>query len=177
MNNSRRLAFIALFSALLGMLSQIALPLPAGVPLTLQTFAVALCGCVLGGTKGSISVFVWLVLGAVGLPLFSGFRGGFAVLFGPTGGFLMGLIFLALFCGLGGTKRFLCYCGLAVMGLVLCHACGTLWFSVVAEQNLRTAAVTVSFPYLLKDVLSLGAARVCARFILRSFPSLRNNAR
>lgn len=165
MNKTRRVAYVALFAALLGLLSQIAIPLPAGVPLTLQTFSVALCGASLGGPWGACAVAVWLILGAVGLPLFSGFRGGTAVLFGPTGGFLMGFLLLALFCGFGGTKKRLRYGIFSGVGLVLCHLLGIGWFALIGEQSLLTAAVTVSLPYLLKDGLSLVAAWFCARWI------------
>ncbi len=173
MNKTRRLVFIALFSALLGLISQLVLPLPAGIPLTLQTFAVALCGVVLGSVPGTVSVLVWLTLGAAGLPLFSGFRGGTAVLFGPSGGFLMGFLLLVLFCGLGGMEKSVRYYLFSAAGLLLCHLLGALWFSAVSGQSLLPAALTVSLPYLPKDLLSLVAARLCGRAMIRFLPFLR----
>lgn len=173
MNNTRRLAFVALFSSLLGILSQISLPLPGGIPLTLQTFAVALCGCVLGPGKGTLSVLIWLLMGSVGLPFFSGFQSGFSVLFGPSGGFLMGFLFLALFCGVGASKGLVPYWGIASVGLLLCHLCGVAWFSFVTKQGFLLGGMTASFPYFLKDMLSLGAAWGCSKAVGRSFPGLR----
>ena len=175
MNKFRRLTFISLFAALLGLLSQVMIPLPGGVPLSLQTFAVALCGILLGWGSGVISVSVWLVLGVVGIPLFSGFQGGTAVLFGPTGGFLIGFLPLVLFCGIARPeKRFLYYVFYSV-GLFLCHFFGVLWFSFLSGQSFFTAAVTVSLPYFPKDLLSLVAADLCGRGISRVFPFFRKN--
>lgn len=172
MNNPRPLVSIALCSALLGLLSQCSLPLPAGVPLTLQTFAVALFGCFLGGGGGCCCVLVWLLLGAAGLPVFSGVQGGVAVLFGPTGGFLWGFLLLALFCGMGnsphkGRASFLRYALCGAFGLILCHGLGVGWFAFVTHQPLWTAALAVSVPYLLKDILSLILARSACALLWR----------
>ena len=94
----------AVFAALLAVLSQIAIPMPWGIPFTLQTFAVALCGYVLGPAWAPVAVGVYLALGAVGLPVFSGFAGGAASLLNVTGGFLWGFLPMALLCGLGSRR-------------------------------------------------------------------------
>ena len=86
----RKMAAAGVFCALLAVVSQLVIPLPAGIPLTFQVLAVALCGCCLGWKWGTVSVLVYLLLGGVGLPLFSGFGGGIGWLLGPTGGFLWG---------------------------------------------------------------------------------------
>ena len=162
-NRTKTLVFIALFSALLGLFSQITLPLPAGIPLTLQTFAVALCGYFLGWKKGLASLLVCLTLGAEGLPLFSAFRGGVSVLFGPTGGFLSGFLWIAFFCGLSAKKRRWTAAALSLGGLLLCHATGILWYCVVTKTPVFTAVLSISLPYLVKDALCLFGARVCAK--------------
>ena len=86
------LAQIGLFAAVLVVLSQLSIPLPGGVPVTLQTFAVALTAYVLKWKKGALSVLVFLALGAVGVPVFHNFTGGFGMLIGVTGGFLWGFL-------------------------------------------------------------------------------------
>lgn len=173
MSKTRRLVLIALFSSFLGIFSQLALPSPTGIPFTFQTFAVALCGCLLGWASGSISVLVWLTLGAVGVPLFSGFRGGVAVLLGPTGGFLIGFLCLVLFCGIarGNSVWKICFFGL--IGLILCHLLGILWFCVVSDRNFFVSALSLSLPYLWKDLLSLVGAVFCSRGMLRILPFLQ----
>ena len=175
MNKTRRLVLIALFSAFLGIFSQLYLPVPSGIPLTLQTFAVALCGGVMGWSSGLASVFVWLLLGAAGLPLFSGFRGGVSVLFGPTGGFLIGFLLLVLLCGVVKEKSVWKRVLFGLIGLFLCHAVGVFWFCLVADQGIFTAVLTVSLPYVIKDVLCLLGANVCAGGILRTAPFLQKN--
>ena len=99
------LTSIALMAAVTVIMAQIAIPMPAGVPMTLQTLAVTLAGVILGAKGGAISMLIYLLLGAVGLPVFSGFRGGLAMLVGPTGGFLISFPIMAFIIGLGVAHR------------------------------------------------------------------------
>lgn len=148
------------FAALLAVLSQFAIPMPSGVPATLQTFAVALCGFVLGARQGAVCVGVYLLMGAVGLPVFAGFHGGIGAFIGVTGGFLWGFIALSALCG---TRR----PALAAAGLVLCHALGVAQFALVAGMSFGESAALVSLPFLLKDALSVGAAYAASAMVLR----------
>ena len=100
-NKLQRTVMAGVFAALLVVLSQVSIPLPTGIPVTLQTFAVALCGCVLGPAVGSAAVGVYLALGAVGVPVFAGFSGGAGALVGMTGGYLWAFLPMAFLCGLG----------------------------------------------------------------------------
>ena len=96
----------ALFSGILCVLAPVALPVPGSpVPLSLATFAVYLTGMILGTKQGVLSVLVYLFLGTVGLPVFSGFSGGIGILLGPTGGYLLGYIPCVLVTGLGKDKK------------------------------------------------------------------------
>lgn len=162
----RELILVALFAALLALLSQLAIPLPSGVPATLQTFAVALCGFTLGVKKGTIAVAVYLLLGAIGLPVFAGFLGGVGVFVGVTGGFLWGFLALAALCGTGRVC-------LAPLGLMACHALGVAQFALVAQTSLGQSFVLVSLPYLLKDAISLAAAYFAARAVRRGLVAAR----
>ena len=94
--NIRPLVCAALCTALLCVISPIAIPMPSGMPFTLQTFAVALTGYFLKPRHAVLSVTAYLLLGLSGLPIFSAFRGGISVLIGPTGGFLLGFLPLVL---------------------------------------------------------------------------------
>ena len=90
-----------MFAAVIAVLAQIAIPLPSGVPVTLQTFAVALTAVVLGARLGSLSTLIYILLGAAGAPVFTGFYGGLGAIVGKTGGFIWGFLFLAFFTGAG----------------------------------------------------------------------------
>lgn len=160
----QKTVMVGVFAALLAVLSLVSIPLPSGVPVTLQTFAVALCGYVLGPRLGALSVGVYLALGAVGLPVFAGFSGGVGVFAGMTGGYLWGFLFLALLCGLGARRD---KAGPAVLlgllGLAACHLCGTVQFAAVTGTSPVQSFLLASAPYLLKDALSVGAAYLSAR--------------
>jgi len=150
---------VALFAALIAVLSQLSIPMPTGMPLTLQTFAAALAGYVLGPRHGTAAVGVFLALGAVGLPVFSGFTGGLGRLFDVTGGFLWGFLALAALCGLGRTARSRAAALAAgAAGLLVCHAAGAAWYAAVTGTNWRYAVLLISAPYLAKDLFSLAGA-------------------
>ncbi len=142
----------AVFSALIAAFSMLSVPMLFGVPLTFQTFIIALTGLTLGSVKGAVSVAVYIAVGALGLPVFSGFQGGIGAIFGMTGGFIFGFIPFVLLCGIGSSKKTrLLY---SLMGLVICHFCGVLGFSLYSGSIIN-AFLTASLPYLIKDVISV----------------------
>lgn len=154
----KSLTQIALCGALIAVLSQLALPLPAGVPMTLQTLGVAFCGFFLGKKKGLFAVALYLMLGAVGLPVFSAFSGGFSRLLGPSGGFLWGFLPLAFFCGM--QKRRLAF---GAIGLILCHGAGILWYAFSCRVGFLAAFFAASAPTFWKDGLCLFGASLLAK--------------
>ena len=158
---TRTLALCGLFSALLAICAWISIPL-ADVAVTLQTFGVFLCLGTLGGKRGSIAILVYLLLGAVGLPVFSGFRGGFGALLGTTGGYLTGFLVSGLLywllTALRGTTKWQLLAMIA--GLLVCYCFGSIWYYIVYLQT--GTAVTAGFlilkcilPYLLPDIAKL----------------------
>lgn len=161
----KSVTFTAVFAAILAALSQVALPLPFGVSLTLQTFAAALCGYSLGAIWGVISVAVYIALGAAGVPVFSSFRSGIGVLAGASGGFIFGFIFLALLCGIAFNKsKPLCLI-LSLSGLLLCHLPGVVQFSFVTGTKFFASFLAVSLPFLIKDIISVILAYIVAKKI------------
>ena len=159
----RSMAQMAVLTALLAVLSQISIPMPSGVPVTLQTLAVALCGFVLGAGPGAASVGLYILLGAVGMPVFAGFSGGFGALVRMTGGFIWGFLPFAALCGLAiGRRNILPTALLALAGLAICHSLGVLQFSLVTGTGLLSSAALVSLPYLVKDAISVTAAYLLA---------------
>lgn len=146
-----------IFAAAAAVFSQIAIPAPTGVPLTLQTLAAALCGYTLGSRYGAVSMSVYILIGAVGAPVFSSMQGGFGVLFGPSGGFIFGFIPLAVLCGVRCRRKFLPLV-FGAMGAVSCHLTGIAWFMLVSETDAVTAFLTVSLPFFAKDLVLTAAA-------------------
>ncbi len=154
---NKKLAVTAVFAAVLAVLSMLVLPLPAGVPITLQTFGVALCGGCLGWKRGSAAVAVYLILGGCGLPVFAGFGGGFGRLLGPTGGFLWGFLPMVLLCGLA-KGNFLKRFGIGLAGLCGCCLIGVLQYAFVAGVSPWQAFSVSCAPFFLKDVACVAGA-------------------
>lgn len=150
------LVYIGMFAAVLAVLSQISIPMPTGMPLTLQTFAVALTGAVLGWRLSLASTAVWVLLGAVGVPVFANFSGGPRILVGYTGGFIWGFFFMAALCGIGSAMKNKPF-GLEIgfLGLLICHVLGSLQYALIANVGFRNSVLLVSVPYLVKDVFSV----------------------
>lgn len=167
--STKSIILVGMFTAVLAVMSQIALPMPSGMPITLQTFAVALAGTVLGWKLGALSALVYLLLGAAGVPVFSEMSGGLGILLGKTGGFIFGFIFMALLCGLGAdqkNKGIRGACGLA--GLAVCHLLGILQFMALTQISFVEAAVLVSIPFLLKDIVSVALAFVTGEILRKA---------
>ena len=146
------MAYIALFAVLIAVCAWISIP--ATVPFTLQTFGIFLAVGVLGGKRGTLAVLVYLLLGAVGIPVFAGCSGGVGSLLGSTGGYLVGFLFTALVMWamerLMGKKLWVLALSM-LLGLVVCYAFGTVWFILVyarttGEIGLLTALGWCVFP-------------------------------
>ena len=151
----------SLFAALTAVCAWIAVPLP-GISFTMQTFAVLLTLGTLGGRWGSGSIGLYLLLGIVGLPVFSGFRGGAAALLDPTGGFLWGF----LVCGLAyWALEKLGRLPAMIGGLLVCYLCGSWWFSMYAGTGLGAAAMVCVVPWLIPDGIKLALAYTLSRRI------------
>ncbi len=170
----KNMVYIALFTAIAAVLSQIALPLPTNVPITLQTFAVALTGFFLGWKNGTAALVVYVLLGAVGAPVFSGFKGGLGVLTGYTGGFIIGFVLMAAVCGIAvklfkpqELKGKLLINLIGIAGLLLDHIIGVVWYSAVAEINLAKSFLVVSVPFLAKDIISVIAAYLISEELIK----------
>lgn len=141
----QQLVFIALCSALTVVCSYIYLPV-GSINLTLQVFAVSFAGFFLGAKKGAISILVYVLLGLIGIPVFSGFKGGLGVLFNATGGFILGFVPMAFLSGI--KKHPIIF---SFLGLIICHILGVAVFSLVTGRGVLESIVVASLPYILKD--------------------------
>ena len=166
------MAYIALFAVLMAVCAWITVPLPKPlVQFTMQPFAMFMALATLGGRRGLYAMVVYLLLGAVGVPVFSGFRGGIGVLLDTTGGYIIGfvaaaLVYWLLTVRLGDSlpvKAIAC-----VLGLAVCYAFGTAWFLVVYARTsgpigLMTALGWCVFPYIIPDLVKLALAVILGR--------------
>lgn len=164
----RELCIIGLFAAVISVLSQISIPLPGGVPMTLQTFIIPVVAVVSGPLLGTLSTCLYLLLGAVGLPVFAGFTGGFGIVLGMTGGFLLSFPFLALMAGWGdvcGTKaaesagKLLYYLTLIlflIAAAAVSYTIGVLWFMMVTGSDAGTAFALAAAPFLPMEAIKIG---------------------
>ncbi len=161
--STKTIVMVGMFTAVLSVLSILTIPMPTGVPVTLQTFAVALCGCVLGWKRGLSSVVIYLMLGTVGVPVFAGMTGGPSWLASFSGGFLWGFLFLSALCGVGMMqKNIILRLLFGLAGLAICHLLGVIQFSMVASSSIPVSFMAVSVPYLVKDVISVVGAFLVA---------------
>ncbi len=167
--STKTIVTIGMFTAVLSVLSILTIPMPSGVPVTLQTFAVALCGYVLGFRRGTASTVIYLLLGTVGVPVFAGMTGGPSWLAGYTGGFLWGFLVLTALCGAGMTKRnSIVRVAMGIAGLAVCHLLGVIQYTVVAGVAFPVSFLQVSVPYLIKDVVSVVGAYLVALPVRRA---------
>lgn len=168
------MAYIGLFAVVIAICSWISIP--TVVPFTLQTFAVFLAVAVLGGKRGTLSVIVYVLLGAVGLPVFSGFKGGIGVLLNTTGGYIIGFIFSALlmwaFEKAFGRKAWALILSM-ILALALCYAFGTIWFMIIYANNVGAVGLSAVLgwcviPFIIPDLIKIALAFILSRRISRS---------
>lgn len=158
------IVYTGIFSAIIALFSWVSIP--TTVPFTLQTLAIFMALTILGGKRGFFSVLVYITLGAAGIPVFSGFKGGIGVLAGNTGGYILGFILLAgiywLLTSLFGEKLYIQITSL-VLGLIVCYAFGTAWFMYLyikanGAVTLMTVLSWCVFPFILPDAVKMAAA-------------------
>ncbi len=172
-NTTLNIVMTGMFSALLIVLSQLAIPTPTGVPITLQTFAVALTGVILGWKLGFLSTLIYILLGAVGLPVFANFKSGLEAIAGPTGGFIYGFLLMVILCGIGGSRKNIIQgMIIGIVGLLGCHVLGINHYTFLSNISFWKSALLVSIPYLIKDIVSIVLAFVIGVKVKKSISFL-----
>lgn len=158
------MAYIAMFAVVMAVCAWISIP--AAVPFTLQTLGVFLAVGMLGGKRGTLAVLIYLLLGAVGMPVFAGFNGGLGYMLGSTGGYIVGFLLSALtmwgFEAALGRKTWVLAVSM-VLGLAVCYAFGTAWFMLVYARatgpvGLLTALGWCVLPYIPVDAVKMALA-------------------
>ncbi|MBQ8597049.1 MAG: biotin transporter BioY [Lachnospiraceae bacterium] len=171
------MAYIAIFVVLIIICSWITIPLGT-IPVTMQTFAIFLTVGVLGGRRGSMALLIYLLIGAIGLPVFSGFQAGPGVLLGQTGGYLLGFVLAVLLMWLLevilGRKGWVQILGM-LLGLVLCYGFGTAWFMLIYTRStgvigVGTVLALCVVPFVLPDLVKIALAYVLTRRLIKVLP-------
>lgn len=155
------MVFTAIMAAVICAAAPFSIPMPLMVPVSLATFAVYLAGGLLGAKRGTLAVIVYIMIGAVGAPVFSGFTGGFAKLLGVTGGYIIGYIPCALLTGLATDlfpkKKWALPVGM-LLGTAACYLLGTVWFIISTGSGLMSALAACVVPFLAGDAVKIAAA-------------------
>lgn len=155
------IAYIAMFSAILAVCSWISIPFT--VPFTLQTLGVFLAAGILGGKRGTLTVLIYILLGAIGVPVFAGFSAGITALVGPTGGYIVGFLLSALLMWIMefflGNSKFVLILSM-VLGLLVCYLFGTIWFMVIYTSTMGSIGVWTALtwcviPYIIPDLIKI----------------------
>lgn len=174
---STNLILTALFAALIAAGCFILIPLPGGIPITFQDMLVMLSGLLLGPLHGSAAVAIFLLLGAIGLPVYTGKAGIQVLLHGPTMGFLWGFLLIAFLGGLAlkiflplekshsHKKAMLVICSTALMQNVVMFACAIVGFMFVTHATLQKAALAVLVPFIPGNVIKI----VLMTFLTKKF--------
>ena len=161
---TKQMVLIALMTSVTCVLGPLSIPLPfSPVPISLTNFAIFLAIFILGMKNGTISFIIYLLLGAVGVPVFSSFRGGLQVLAGPTGGYLIGFIFLALIMGFAldhfDRKLVPTIIGM-IIGMAVCYAFGTVWLAKLLSLSFKEGLMMGVIPYLPGDAAKIIIAAI-----------------
>lgn len=160
------LAYIGLSAAIIAVCAWVTIPVGT-IPVTLQTMAICLVSGLFGTKRGVIATLVYIAIGAIGIPVFSGFKGGIGVLVGATGGYIIGFVFTAVIVGLTSDKTDKLWALIVSMavGIAVCYAFGTVWFMLVFTRE--TAAITLSktlamcvTPFIIPDAVKIIVASI-----------------
>ena len=177
---TKDIALMGMCIALLAICSFISVP--TTVPFTLQTFGVFVVLLLLGGKNGTIAIPGYIILGAIGVPVFAGFSGGFSVILGMTGGYILGFLLTGIaymlatkYLGEGLVVRI----GALIVGLALCYTFGTIWFIKVYAMQVGSigtmAALSMCvFPFLIPDAIKLIAAVIVAQRVKKATLAYNN---
>ena len=173
-DKTKLMIMVSLMAVIITICSWISIPMV--VPFTLQTFAIFFSLIFLGGAYGTLSIVIYIMLGIIGIPVFSGFRSGLAVISGPTGGYIVGFVFsgllFMLLTKLLGEKKYVTILALG-LGLIVCYLIGTLWFMFVyaGTENAKGFGAVLSIcviPFLIPDICKLVLAYIMGGIVKKA---------
>lgn len=172
----RDICYAGLFAAVIAVMAQISIPMPMGVPMTMQTFAITLAAVVLGSKLSTISSLIYIIMGAVGLPVLANFSGGFDKFVGPTGGFLISFPLMAFIIGWGAEHRkdFKgAYVIALVVGTVVNYVVGVAMFVVVAHSTIAVGITACVLPFIPTAIIKAVLACAIGLNLRKRIPGLK----
>ena len=172
----RDICYAGLFAAVIAVMAQISIPMPMGVPMTMQTFAITLAAVVLGSKLSTISSLIYIIMGAVGLPVLANFSGGFDKFVGPTGGFLLSFPLMAFIIGWGAEHRkdFKgAYVIALVVGTVVNYVVGVAMFVVVAHSTIVVGITACVLPFIPTAIIKAVLACAIGLNLRKRIPGLK----
>ncbi len=153
------LASTGVFAALLAVIAPLSIPLPGLVPISLATFVIYLTSAILGWKRSLVGVGVYIMIGIVGLPVFSGYNAGFGVIVGPTGGYVIGYLFIAFATGFVSDKMSAKFSFIGmIVGTLITYIIGTLWYSYVVGLSFFIALSSAVLPFVVVDCIKIAVA-------------------
>lgn len=161
--NTKDLCYIALFTAVIAVMAQISIPMPLGVPMTMQTFAITLAAVVLGAKFSTFSTLIYLLLGAVGVPVLAGFSGGFDKFVGPTGGFLISFPLMAFIIGFGVDHKDAfkgAFIIALIAGTLVNYVIGVLMFCILTCSPVMTGITACVLPFIPTAIIKAIVASI-----------------
>ena len=154
--STKDLCMISLWTAVIAVMAQIAIPMPMGVPMTMQTFAITLAAIVLGAKRGAIATSIYVLLGAVGIPVFANFTGGVHIIVGATGGFIISFPIMAYIIGKGveyrgGIKGV--FIVAIIMGMIINYIIGVFVFCLITGSSIMAGITACVIPFIPTSVI------------------------
>lgn len=181
---TKNLVLCAVCAAITCVLAPLSIPISGMIPITLATFAVMLSGILLGGRLGALSQIIYLIIGAVGVPVCAGFTPALPKLLGPTGGYLVGYIPLAFVCGAiysmwgktsRGVKKYTFMLLGMIAGTVVLYAFGTAWFCILNHVDVVYALTLCVVPFLIGDMIKIAVVMILVPQLEKAIAKIPDN--
>lgn len=156
----KEITLTGMCAALMAIFSQLSIPLPfTSVPVTLQILGLVILSVIVGGKIATLSMIIFVLLGVIGIPVFANFSGGFGVIVGPTGGYIIGFIIMAFFIGYTSYKENKPLLIIAsYIGLIIDYTIGTLQLKATTGLNLQASLAAGVYPFIIKDFIIVAVA-------------------
>lgn len=166
---------ISMFAIFLSACSMFSIPLT--IPITMQSFGVFLACLLIGGKNGTCSITLWILLGLIGLPVFSGYKSGLSALLGPTGGYIVGFVFIGImmwiFELINNKSQSLKIISM-VFGIIICYTFGTIWFVIVYTISNNPISIIKALSICVLPFISFDIIKIVLAFIISKNKTIKN---
>lgn len=170
----KEITLVGMCAALMAIFSQLSIPLPfTSVPVTLQVFGLVILAVIVGAKVGTLSLIIYVIIGAIGLPVFANFHSGFGVLIGPTGGYIIGFVIMAFLIGYASSKKNkIILFTVSYLGVLIDLILGTIQLKVVTGMTVNAALIAGLYPFILKDLITVSIAVIIGLKVKKSVASI-----